>query len=102
MAGSTSPVEDFFCCQWSLQRTEESSMRTSTKSLANWVKRQRAEYKKFKGNQPSSMTAERVAELERLGFQFKCREDTAQLSKEEKKQRRREQNRVKSQRHRDK
>lgn len=41
--------------------------------LAVWVKRQRRQYKFYNENKPTSMTKERIARLERLGFAWDCR-----------------------------
>ena len=42
--------------------------------LGTFVNRQRAEYRKMNDNKPSSMTQERIDELERLGFNWSVRE----------------------------
>jgi hypothetical protein len=41
--------------------------------LAIWVKRQRRQYKFYKEGQPTSMTAERIEQLNRIGFEWDCR-----------------------------
>ena len=41
--------------------------------LAVWVKRQRQQYKLFKNGKPSSMTEERIAGLENIGFEWELR-----------------------------
>jgi hypothetical protein len=40
--------------------------------LSTWIKRQRRQYKLFVTNQPSTMTHERIAKLESLGFVWDC------------------------------
>jgi hypothetical protein len=41
--------------------------------LAIWTKRQRRQYKKFQEGSSSSMTTERIAKLEAIGFVWDCR-----------------------------
>jgi hypothetical protein len=42
--------------------------------LAVWVKRQRRQYKFYcEGNKPASLTPERIAKLEKVGFAWDCR-----------------------------
>jgi len=41
--------------------------------LAVWVKRQRRQYKFYNEGKPTSMTKERIAKLEKLGFAWDCR-----------------------------
>ena len=41
--------------------------------LAVWVKRQRRQYKFYTEKKPTSMTPERIAKLETLGFAWDCR-----------------------------
>mmetsp|Transcript_18497 Transcript_18497/g.45825 ORF Transcript_18497/g.45825 Transcript_18497/m.45825 type:complete len:297 (-) Transcript_18497:126-1016(-) len=41
--------------------------------LAVWVKRQRRQYKFYNENKATSMTKERIAKLEKLGFAWDCR-----------------------------
>jgi hypothetical protein len=41
--------------------------------LAVWVKRQRRQYKFYCEGKPTSMTKERIAKLEKLGFAWDCR-----------------------------
>eukprot|EP00980_Cylindrotheca_fusiformis_P025163 scaffold13207_cov143-Cylindrotheca_fusiformis.AAC.16 len=41
--------------------------------LAVWVKRQRRQYKFYSEDKPTSMTKERIAKLEKLGFAWDCR-----------------------------
>jgi hypothetical protein len=45
--------------------------------LGSWVKRQRAEYKKYmsKGRAKSQMTKERIDKLESIGFQWRLKPD---------------------------
>lgn len=44
--------------------------RTSNRALASWVKHQRRQHKLAKLGEPSHMTPERIAKLERIGFQW--------------------------------
>lgn len=50
--------------------------------LAVWVKRQRRQYKFYCEDKPTSMTKERIAKLEKLGFAWDCRKakDNAEKS----------------------
>lgn len=45
----------------------------SNRQLAVWVKRQRRQYKFFLDGKPSSMTEERIASLENVGFEWELR-----------------------------
>lgn len=44
------------------------------RKVANWIKRQRQQYRNRLMGKPSSMTAERIAEMEKLDFEWKPRE----------------------------
>ena len=46
----------------------------SYSQLGTWVNKQRREYKKFKAEEPSTMTTERVKALKTVGFEFDPRE----------------------------
>ena len=46
-------------------------------SLASWVKRQRRQYKLFREEKQSNMTADRINQLEKAGFQWELRSGKA-------------------------
>lgn len=46
---------------------------TGNRQLAIWVKRQRRQYKFYCSNKPSSMTKQRIARLEAVGFEWDLR-----------------------------
>ena len=49
------------------------------KPLANWVKRQKNQYKLFKASKTSSMTREQIQSLEELGFESQPKTRTHSL-----------------------
>ncbi|KAL3916799.1 MAG: hypothetical protein SGILL_005016 [Bacillariaceae sp.] len=51
--------------------------------LAIWIKRQRRQYKKYTAKQASSMTPERIARLEAIGFVWDCRKQNKQQQQRE-------------------
>ena len=53
---------------------------TANPSLASWVKSQRRQYKLFREGQPSTMTINRIIELEKISFEWEIRSKSQKRS----------------------